>query len=192
MFNVANSMQKPKLHSLNAVNFGLIVSLLLSFFLTLIPLDSSALARQERLLTFYNTHTGENLTVIYKRHGEYIPESLEKISYILRDHRSSDIHPIDPKLMDFLYDLQTEVGNHGEVHIISGYRSPTTNKKLRQKSKGVAKGSLHMQGKALDFRLPGTDTVKLRDAARKMKRGGVGYYKKSDFIQIDTGRVRNW
>ena len=192
MFNVANSMQKPKLYLLKAVNFGLIVSLLLSFFLTLIPLDSSAHARQERLLTFYNTHTGENLTVVYKRSGEYIPESLEKISYILRDHRSGDIHPIDPKLMDFLYDLQTEVRNHGEVHIISGYRSPVTNKNLRQKSKGVAKGSLHMQGKALDFRLPGTDTAKLRDAARKMKRGGVGYYKKSDFIQIDTGRVRNW
>ena len=192
MFNVANSMQKPKLHLLNAVNTGLIASLLLSFFLTLIPLDSSARARQERLLSFYNTHTGENLTVVYKRSGEYIPESLEKISYILRDHRSDDIHPIDPKLMDFLYDLQTKVGNHGEVHIISGYRSPATNKKLRQKSKGVAKGSLHMQGKALDFRLPGTDTAKLREAARKMKRGGVGYYKKSDFIQIDTGRVRNW
>ena len=185
-------MQKPKLHLLNAVNSGLIASLLLSFFLTLIPLDSSARARQKRLLSFYNTHTGENLTVVYKRSGEYIPESLEKISYILRDHRSDDIHPIDPKLMDFLYDLQTEVGNHGEVHIISGYRSPATNKKLRQKSKGVAKGSLHMQGKALDFRLPGTNTAKLRDAARKMKRGGVGYYKKSDFIQIDTGRVRNW
>ena len=117
---------------------------------------------------------------------------MEKISKILRDHRSGDIHPIDPKLMDFLYDLLTKVDNHSEVHIISGYRSPATNKKLRQRSKGVASRSLHMQGKALDFRLPGTDTALLRDTARKMKRGGVGYYKKSDFIQIDTGRVRNW
>jgi uncharacterized protein YcbK (DUF882 family) len=94
--------------------------------------------------------------------------------------------------MDYLYDLLTEVGNHGEVHIISGYRAPETNTKLRKRSKGVAAGSLHMQGKALDFRLPGTDTAVLRDKALAMKQGGVGYYKKSDFIQIDTGRVRRW
>ena len=146
----------------------------------------------ERLLSFYNTHTHERLTVIYKNGNQYKPEALKKINYILRDHRSSDIYPMDPKLMDFLYDLLTKVDNHGEVHIISGYRSPKTNAKLRQKSKGVAGGSMHMKGKALDFRLPGTDTAVLRDTARAMKRGGVGYYRKSDFIQIDTGRVRNW
>jgi uncharacterized protein YcbK (DUF882 family) len=164
----------------------------LSLLLILIPLAASAVAQQERTLSFYNTHTRERLAVIYKRHGKYVLESLEKINYILRDHRSGDVHPIDPKLLDYLYDLLTEVGNHGEVHIISGYRSPQTNQKLRRRSKGVAKGSQHLQGKALDFRLPGTDTAVLRDAARKMKRGGVGYYRKSDFIQIDTGRVRYW
>ena len=111
---------------------------------------------------------------------------------MLRDHRSGDSYPMDPKLMDFLYDLLTKVDNHGEVHIISGYRSPKTNAKLRQTSKGVARGSMHMKGKALDFRLPGTDTAVLRNTARAMKRGGVGYYRKSDFIQVDTGRVRNW
>jgi uncharacterized protein YcbK (DUF882 family) len=146
----------------------------------------------ERLLSFYNTHTHERLTVIFKDGKQYQPEALKKISYILRDHRSGDIYPMDPKLMDFLYDLLTKVDNHGEVHIISGYRSPKTNAKLRQKSKRVARGSMHMKGKALDFRLPGTDTAVLRDTARAMKRGGVGYYRKSDFIQIDTGRVRNW
>jgi uncharacterized protein YcbK (DUF882 family) len=145
-----------------------------------------------RKLSFYNTHTREYLTVIYKKGDHYVPESLEKINYILRDHRSEIVHPIDPKLMDYLYDLLTEVGNHGEVHIISGYRAPKTNAKLRKRSKGVAAGSLHMKGKALDFRLPGTDTAVLRDKALTMKRGGVGYYKKSDFIQIDTGRVRRW
>lgn len=145
-----------------------------------------------RTLSFYNTHTHERLTVTYKKGTTYNPEALEKISSILRDHRTGDIHPIDPKLMDFLYDLLTEVDNHGEVHIISGYRSPKTNKKLRGRSKGVAAGSLHMKGKALDFRLPGTDTGVLRDTARAMKRGGVGYYRKLDFVQIDTGRVRYW
>ena len=117
---------------------------------------------------------------------------MEKISKILRDHRSGEIHPIDPKLMDFLYDLLSKVDNHSEVHIISGYRSPATNKRLRQSSKGVASKSMHMQVKALDFRLPGTDTAFLRDRARGMKRGGVGYYRKLDFVQIDTGRVRFW
>ena len=146
----------------------------------------------ERRLSFYNTHTHERLTVIYKKSGTYLPEAMRKISKILRDHRTGDNHPMDPYLMDFLYDLLTEVDNHNEVHIISGYRSPATNKKLRQISRGVASKSLHMQGKALDFRLPGTDTAVLRDKARTMKRGGVGYYRKLDFIQIDTGRVRYW
>ena len=146
----------------------------------------------QRVLSFYNTHTHERLTVNYKEGDSYIPEAMDKIAIILRDHRTGDVHPIDPELMDFLYDLLTEVGNHSEVHIISGYRSPATNKKLRQNSKGVASKSQHMQGKALDFRLPGTDTAVLRDTARAMKRGGVGYYRKLDFVQIDTGRVRNW
>ncbi|MDX2502436.1 MAG: DUF882 domain-containing protein [Deltaproteobacteria bacterium] len=165
-----------------------------AFILLLLTAPSRAVENQppERRLSFYNTHTRERLTVVYKKGGGYILGAMEKISKILRDHRADEIHAIDPGLMDFLYDLLTEVDNHGEVHIISGYRSPKTNTKLRRKSKGVARGSLHMQGKALDFRLPGTDTVVLRDTARRMKRGGVGYYRKSDFIQIDTGRVRNW
>ena len=145
-----------------------------------------------RQFVFYNTHTYERLTVTYKNGENYISQALKKIDYILRDHRSGEIHAIDPNLLDYLYDLLTEVGNHGEVHIISGYRSPKTNKKMRKNSKGVAAGSLHMKGKALDFRLPGTATRVLRDTALKLKRGGVGYYKKSDFIQIDTGRFRFW
>ena len=156
------------------------------------PLTTWSQSETERSLSFYNTHTHERLTVIYKKDAAYVQEALGKINTILRDHRTGDIHPIDPKLIDFLYDLLSEVDNHGEVHIISGYRSPVTNKKLRGRSKGVAAGSLHMQGKALDFHLPGTDTAVLRDTARAMKRGGVGYYKKLDFVQIDTGRVRTW
>lgn len=162
------------------------------FIFCLSPLTIWSQSETERSLSFYNTHTYERLTVIYKKGDAYSQEALGKINTILRDHRTGDIQPIDPKLMDFLYDLLTRVDNHGEVHIISGYRSPDTNKKLRGRSKGVAAGSLHMQGKALDFRLPGTDTAVLRDTARAMKRGGVGYYRKSDFVQIDTGRVRIW
>ena len=176
------------------VHFRLFLSGLVTVILMILPASSPAddNVMPERRLSFYNTHTHERLTVIYKKGDGYVVGAMEKINYILRDHRANEIHAIDPRLMDFLYDLLNEVNNHGEVHIISGYRSPKTNSKLRRKSKGVARGSLHMQGKALDFRLPGTDTAVLRDTARRMKRGGVGYYKKSNFIQIDTGRVRNW
>jgi uncharacterized protein YcbK (DUF882 family) len=147
---------------------------------------------EERKLSFYNTHTSEHIEVTYKKGEAYNPQALEKINYIFRDHRADKVHPIDPGLIDYLYDLLSRVDYHGEVHIISGYRSPETNKRLRNNSSGVAAGSLHMQGKALDFRLPGSNTKTLRDTALGMKRGGVGYYKKLDFIQIDTGRVRLW
>ncbi len=132
------------------------------------------------------------MDVIYKRGEAFLPGALRKIDYILRDHRSGEIYPIDPVLLDFLYDLLAELDYDSEVHIISGYRSPITNQKLREKSSGVAKGSMHMHGKALDFRLPGVDTAIIRETALAMKRGGVGYYKKLDFVQIDTGRVRSW
>jgi len=147
---------------------------------------------EDRRLSFYNTHTSEHIEVIYKKGEDYNPQALEKINYIFRDHRADKVHPIDPALLDYLYDLLSKVDYHGKVHIISGYRSPETNKKLRKNGSGVAAGSLHMQGKALDFRLPGINTKTLRDTALDMKRGGVGYYKKLDFIQIDTGRVRFW
>ncbi len=147
---------------------------------------------EEQKLSFYNTHTNEHIEVVYKKSGDYNPQALQEINHIFRDHRADKIHPIDPALLDYLYDLLIKINFQGEVHIISGYRSPETNKKLRKKSSGVAAGSLHMRGKALDFRLPGVDTKLLRDKALGIKRGGVGYYKKQDFIQIDTGRVRFW
>ena len=173
----------------NRQSYFLSICILLLLSVPSLAVDES---NQERRLSFYNTHTHERLTVIYKKGDDYVMEGMQKIGYILRDHRANEVHAMDPRLMDFLYDLLTEVDNHGEVHIISGYRSPKTNAELCKKSNGVARRSRHIQGQALDFRLPGTDTAVLRDTARKMKRGGVGYYKKSDFIQIDTGRVRNW
>ncbi len=149
---------------------------------------------EERTLSFYQTHTKERLVVTYKKDGAYVQDALRKVDYLLRDHRTNAVHPIDPALLDYLYDLLSEVNDRGEVHIISGYRSPETNGKLRARNEnsGVAKHSLHMLGKALDFRFPGTSTKRLRDAALAMKRGGVGYYPRLDFIQIDTGRVRFW
>jgi uncharacterized protein YcbK (DUF882 family) len=149
-------------------------------------------AAPRRELTMFNTHTGERVQLCYFRDGQYSAEACQRLNRLLRDFRSGEVHPIDPKLYDLVYAVQTELGQRGQVEIISGYRSPATNEKLRKGSTGVAKRSLHMQGQALDIRLSGVDTARVRDAALALKAGGVGYYKKSDFIHVDTGRVRRW
>jgi uncharacterized protein YcbK (DUF882 family) len=146
----------------------------------------------ERSLAFKNLHTGESLRATFWAEGRYLNDELKAVNHVLRDHRSGDVHPMDPNLLDLLYALQQSVAVTGAFHIISGYRSPASNQKLRSKSGGVAKKSLHMQGKAIDIRLPGCKLKQLRDAALTLKAGGVGYYAKSDFIHVDTGRVRRW
>ncbi len=146
----------------------------------------------ERVLSFFSTHNNERLSLVYRRGDDYLPEALDKIKHILRDPLNGEERAIDPGLLDFLYDLLQKAGYRGEVHIISGYRSAETNAKLRARTNGIAVASQHLKGRALDFRLPGFDTKKLYDLARSMKRGGTGYYRKSDFIQIDTGSVRSW
>ena len=146
----------------------------------------------ERSLAFKNLHTGESLRATFWAEGRYLDDELKAVNRVLRDHRSGDVHPMDPKLLDLLYALQQSVAVNGSFHIISGYRSPASNQKLRSKSSGVARKSLHMQGKAVDIRLPGCQLRHLRAAALELKAGGVGYYAKSDFIHVDTGRVRRW
>ena len=143
-------------------------------------------------LAFYNTHTQERLHVCYCRNGKYDFKALSKINHILRDHRSGEVRAIDIQLLELLHDLSFKTSSQSPFHVISGYRSPATNKKLNKKSAGVASKSLHMQGKAIDIRIPGIKTRKLRNVARQMKAGGVGYYSKSDFVHVDTGRVRYW
>ncbi len=149
-------------------------------------------ASSRRVISMHNTHTGEQLELCYFRDGRFVTEACKRLNHLLRDFRSGDVHTIDPKLYDLVYAIQTEVGHRGKVEIISGYRSPATNDKLRKSSNGVAKRSLHMQGQALDIRLAGVDTAKVRDAALALRAGGVGYYRKSDFVHVDTGRVRHW
>jgi len=146
----------------------------------------------ERSLAFKNLHTGESLRTTFWAEGDYVNDELKAVNQVLRDHRSGDVHPMDPKLLDLLYALQQSVAVNGSFHVISGYRSPHTNQRLRSKSGGVAKKSLHMQGKAIDIRLPGCKLQHLRNAALELKAGGVGYYARSDFIHVDTGRVRRW
>jgi uncharacterized protein YcbK (DUF882 family) len=155
--------------------------------------DESAPQAQDRLLLLYNTHTGERLDIAYRRGEQYIPSALAKLDYFLRDHRTGDIRHFDPRLYDILADLTASVGRPGgEIDIVCGYRTPSTNESLRAHTTGVAKNSLHIQAEAIDLRVPGVDTLQLRKAALALGRGGVGYYPHSDFIHVDTGRVRQW
>ncbi len=145
-----------------------------------------------RRLSFYHTHTGDTLDIVYREGNEYLPGALVSIDQFLRDFRTGESHPIDPALLDQLHDIQAALGRTSRVEIISGYRSPRTNDMLASQSKGVAKRSLHMQGRALDIRLTDVSTEHLRAAALELQSGGVGYYPKSKFVHIDTGRVRFW
>jgi uncharacterized protein YcbK (DUF882 family) len=148
---------------------------------------------QERVLRLYNTHTGERLEIAFRRGEQYIPGALEKLDYFLRDHNTGDVRHFDPRLYDILADLTASVGRPGaEIDIVCGYRTPSTNESLREHTTGVAKNSLHIQAEAIDLRMPGVDTLSLRRAALALRRGGVGYYPHSDFIHVDTGRVRQW
>lgn len=153
---------------------------------------ASAAPARDRELAFYNTHTGEKLSATFWSDGNYLDDGIDEINWILRDHRAGIANPIDPKLLDLLHQLQAKVEHQGEFHIISGYRSPATNDMLNKRSSGVAKRSYHMQGKAIDVRLPGFDSSKLRKAAISLKSGGVGYYSSSNFVHLDVGRVRYW
>ncbi len=146
----------------------------------------------ERKLSLLNLHTGESLEATYWAEGQYQNDELTAINRILRDHRTGDIHQIDNNLLDLLNTLHHKLDAKQPFQIISGYRSPKTNAVLNKKSNGVAKKSLHMQGKAIDIRLPGRALPELQKAAIACQAGGVGYYAKSNFIHIDTGRVRRW
>ena len=147
----------------------------------------------DHLLLLYNTHTGERIDIVYRRGDAYVPDALAKLDFFLRDHRTGDVRHFDPRLYDILSDLTTSVGRPGgQIDVVCGYRTSSTNESLRARTAGVAKNSLHLQAEAIDLRMPGIDTFKLRKVALGLARGGVGYYPHSDFIHLDVGRVRQW
>ena len=157
------------------------------------PGFSTPVVPQESRLRLYHTHTGEHLDIVYRRGAEYLPDALARVDQFLRDHRTGEVRHYDPRLFDLLSDLESSVARPlAEIHVICGYRTPWSNEFLRIHTSGVAKNSLHMQAEAIDIRLPGTKTSQLRDAALALKRGGVGYYAKSDFVHVDLGRIRRW
>lgn len=146
----------------------------------------------ERRLRLVHTRTGESLNVTYWEKGEYLRESLADVSRFLRDYRTDDVKPIQPALLDLLHGLHKRLDSSDPFQIVCGYRSPETNQSLRAHSHRVAKHSLHMEGRAVDLRLPNRSLRDVRNAAVAMQQGGVGYYASSDFVHVDVGDVRTW
>jgi uncharacterized protein YcbK (DUF882 family) len=161
--------------------------------LALLPAPSLwARSSAPRSLAFVHTHTGERLSSVYYRDGAYVPAELERIDRVLRDFRTGDVHAIEPGVLDILNELQALADRDEPFEVICGYRSPQTNAMLRSHSHGVAEHSLHLEGRAIDVRLPGVSSAQLRDLALGMGRGGVGYYAAEDFVHVDNGRIRHW
>lgn len=169
-----------------------------ALLLMIAPLCASAQSHspgppEEHRLRLYHTHTGERIDIIYRRGDSFIPDAVAKLDYFLRDFRTGDVRHFDPRLYDILEELTITTGHpDAEIDIVCGYRSPWTNEFLRSHTNGVAKNSLHIQAEAIDLRMPVVNTLQLRKAALALHRGGVGYYPHSDFIHVDTGRVRQW
>ena len=153
---------------------------------------SAAPAPNERMLRLYNTHTGETLSSVFWAEGQFLPDALRDINKLLRDHRNDSIAAIDPQLLILLDKVSAQVDSKQVLHVISGYRSPQSNRLLAERSGGVARHSLHMEGKAIDVRMPGHKLANLHKAALQARAGGVGYYPDSQFVHLDTGRPRHW
>lgn len=145
-----------------------------------------------REMSFVNAHTGDKFTGEYWYGGKYLPDAFSEIKHVMRDFRTNERYPIDPRLIDILFVLQQRTKNFTPFEVFSGYRSPKTNAWLARATDGVARGSLHMQGQAADINQPGTRLASLEKSAIKLKAGGVGFYPSSGFVHVDTGRVRTW
>jgi uncharacterized protein YcbK (DUF882 family) len=156
------------------------------------PASATGSDTSPRRIALLSLHTGERLDIEYFRDGAYLPQALSAIEVCLRDYRTGDRHAIDPALMDYLLEVARTAGVDPAFSVISGYRSPRTNAMLHERSSGVAQHSLHMEGRAIDVRVTGIDCADLAARALDLKRGGVGYYRASDFVHLDTGAFRTW
>jgi uncharacterized protein YcbK (DUF882 family) len=160
--------------------------------MTGLPALATAKPDGVRSLALSNLHTGEKLKLDYWANGRYEPQAMAEINRVLRDFRTGETHEMSPRLMDLLHSLRQNMESDAAFEVISGYRSPQTNNALHARSSGVAAHSLHMEGIAMDIRLPGRDLKKLHNAALEMGQGGVGFYPVSNFVHVDVGRVRRW
>lgn len=146
----------------------------------------------DKQLELYHLHTGESLSTTFFSEGQFIDTEMSDVNFLLRDHHNGKVFDMNPQLIELLYNVRSQLDTREPIQIISAYRSPETNAKLRQKSNKVAKKSLHMQGKAIDIRIPGFDARQIQQAALQVRGGGVGLYTRSDFVHLDVGRVRQW
>ncbi len=167
---------------------------LLGATVPLLPSKSSYAASNHASwrVAFRHNHTGDSFSGVYRVGDKYLPEAFERLNYVLRDFRTGEVFPMDPRIVDVISIIQRKTGSNEPLEVLSGYRSPKTNAMLRNASTGVARNSFHMYGQAMDMRMPGYSTRKLRNVAVNLKVGGVGYYTKSNFVHIDTGKVRSW
>lgn len=157
------------------------------------PQLALAAAKKDRLLMMSNPHTGEKLRTIYWTPVDgYITESLASVSHFMRDFRQNLVKDVDPALLDIIYAISLNIGTHRKFEVMSGYRSPKTNRMLARRSKNVAKKSYHMKAKAMDFKVKNVSSTDLRKVALALKAGGVGYYPGASYIHVDTGTVRTW
>jgi uncharacterized protein YcbK (DUF882 family) len=150
-------------------------------------------APHEYRLRLFNTHSLEHLDVVYRRNDVYDSAALAKLDTFLRDRWVGAVKHYDPRVFDLLTELVAKLKRpEAEINVICGYRTPESNAGLRRRSSAVARTSLHMKAQAIDIRLPGVPTSRLRDTALALRRGGVGYYASNDFVHVDVGRVRRW
>ncbi len=156
------------------------------------PALAARRALPKRTLALNSLHTGESANLVYWADGKYLRDPMKRLAWILRDHRTNEIHPIDPRLFDLLSGLRGRLDASQPFQVVSGYRSPATNALLAKMTDGVAEHSLHMQGWAIDIRVPSRKLSSVREAAMSLKSGGVGYYPRSNFVHVDVGRIRHW
>ncbi len=160
----------------------------------LLALSAGTAEAEVRALNLINTHTQERANVVFKRDGVYDQNGLQELNRLLRDWRRNEVTRMDPALFDLIWEVYRDAGAHDPINIVCGYRSPATNNMLRERSRGVAKFSQHMLGKAMDFYMPDVPLTRVREIGMKKQVGGVGFYPSSGspFVHMDTGSVRAW
>src|SRR6202451_4579296 len=167
---------------------------LLCFIVGSKSLQNAVAEGDTRTISMHHMHTGEDITITFKRDGRYDDAALEKLNWFLRDWRKAEQTKMDPHLIDLVWEVQREAGNKAPIWVVCGYRSPQTNAMLRHRSAGVARFSQHMLGRAMDFYIPGVPLDEVRAMGLRLARGGVGFYPTSGspFVHMDTGSVRMW
>lgn len=156
------------------------------------PVQAAMRGKSERLLSLYNIHSGEHVKMAYWQDGHYLPKALATFNHLLRDHRTNEVTRMDPRLLDVLCVLQNKLRSRDPFHVVCGYRSPETNAMRAAMSDGVAKNSYHVEGKAIDIRLPSMPVGRISKAAVGLRAGGVGTYRADNFVHVDVGPVRYW